>query len=86
MWDAVVNLTIAGQVYPHGEHPSKLPTRGVVMRMYAHGPFGSVACAHWGTHSTVLIIVGGRGVSFRLSILEYICLCLSGHGGQHLGG
>jgi hypothetical protein len=86
LWDAVVKLIIAEQVYPSGEHPSKLPTRGVVMRTYAHGPFGSAAHARWGTHSTVLIIVGGTGVSFGLSVLEYICLCLSGRGGQHLSG
>jgi hypothetical protein len=86
LWQAVVNLTIAGRTYPHGEHPSRVPTRGVVMRMNIDGPFGSAARARWGTHSTVLIIAGGTGVSFGLSILEYMCLCLSGRDGQQLGG
>jgi len=42
--------------------------------------------AHWGSHSTVLIIVGGSGVSFGMSILEYVCLCLAGRDGKRLGG
>ncbi|KAF5380931.1 hypothetical protein D9615_003983 [Tricholomella constricta] len=62
------------------------PEHSVLMRMYVEGPFGSSARARWESHSTVLIIVGGSGVSFGLSVLEYACLCLSGHDGRFLGG
>ncbi|KIY43402.1 hypothetical protein FISHEDRAFT_53453 [Fistulina hepatica ATCC 64428] len=52
----------------------------------ADGPFGSVARVDWCAHSTVVIVVGGAGVSFGMSILEYICLCLAGRDGKALGG
>jgi len=87
--DAVVKLTTSRQSHPHGEHPNKgaeMPNRGVLMRMYVDGPFGSSARARWGTHSTVLVVAGGSGVSFGLSVLEYVCMCLSGRDGRHLGG
>jgi hypothetical protein len=59
---------------------------GVLMRAYVDGPFGSSIRAHWGNHATVLIVVGGTGSSFGISILEYLCLCLAGRDGQSLGG
>lgn len=89
LWNAVVDLTTSGQAYPPGEHPGKgvgMPTRGVLMRMYVDGPYGSSVRARWGTHSTVLVIAGGTGVSFGLSALMYVCMCLSGREGRHLGG
>lgn len=89
LWDAVVKLTSSGRSHPQGEHPSEgagMPIRGVLMRMYVDGPFGSSVRARWGTHSTVLVVVGGSGVSFGLSVLEYMCMCLSGRDGKHLGG
>ena len=59
---------------------------GVLLRAFVDGPFGSSIRAHWGSNSTVVIVVGGTGVSFGVSILEYLCLCLSGRDGQSLGG
>ena len=88
LWDAVVKLTANRQTHPHGEHPNsaEMPIRGVLMRMYVDGPFGSSVRARWGTHSTVLLVAGGSGVSFALSVLEYVCMCMSGRDGQQLGG
>lgn len=89
LWDAVAKLTVTRQSHPRGERPTKgsdMPPRGVLMRMYVDGPFGSSVRARWGSHSTVLIITGGSGVSFGLSVLEYICMCLSGRDGRNLGG
>jgi hypothetical protein len=89
LWDAVVKLTSSGQNHPQDEHPSEgagMFIRGVLMRMYVDGPFGSSVRARWGTHSTVLVVAGGSGVSYGLSVLEYMCMCLSGRDGKHLGG
>lgn len=63
-----------------------LPKYGVLLRTYVDGPFGSSIRARWGNYSTVLIIAGGSGVSFGLSVLQYICMCLSGRDGKNLGG
>ncbi len=63
-----------------------MPPTGVLLRMFVDGPFGSSVRARWGEHSTVVIFVAGSGVSFGLSILEYVCLCLAGRDGKHLGG
>lgn len=65
---------------------ASLPTRGVVLRTFVDGPFGSSIRARWGDYSTAMIITGGSGVSFGLSVLQYLCLCLSGRDGRHLGG
>lgn len=59
---------------------------GVLLRAYVDGPFGSSIRAHWGNHASVLIVVGGTGGSFGISILEYLSLCLAGRDGQTLGG
>ena len=89
LWDTVVKLMARHQSHPPGERPTKgteAPPRGVLMRMYVDGPFGSSVRARWGSHSTVLIVAGGSGVSFGLSILEFMSMCLSGRDGKHLGG
>ncbi|KAG8967144.1 hypothetical protein FRC03_010617 [Tulasnella sp. 419] len=59
---------------------------GVLMKAYVDGPFGSSVRARWGQHSSVLIICGGSGVSFGTSIMEFICLCMTGRDGRSLGG
>ncbi|KAG8978895.1 hypothetical protein FRB90_008269, partial [Tulasnella sp. 427] len=69
----------------HGEKPAQ-QSSGVVFRAWVDGPFGSSVRAHWGSHSSIVIICGGSGVSFGTSILEYLCLCLSGRDGRSLGG
>lgn len=89
LWDHVIGLSSRDEKLAPGEAPPKgtvMPNSGVLLRMYVDGPFGSSARARWGSHSTVLILVGGSGVSFGLSILEYVCLCLAGRDGRHLGG
>lgn len=89
LWNTVATLTAAGVKYPRGEKiPAQcgMPERGVLMRGYVDGPFGSAARAKWSDHSTVLLIAGGSGVSFALSVLEYMCMCMAGRDGRELGG
>ncbi|KAH7914687.1 hypothetical protein BJ138DRAFT_999553 [Hygrophoropsis aurantiaca] len=84
LWNAVTRLQESPQ--KTSIKRSNLPKRGVLLRTYIDGPFGSSVRARWGNYSTILIIAGGSGVSFGLSILQYMCLCLSGRDGKHLGG
>ncbi|KAL1747574.1 hypothetical protein HDZ31DRAFT_31801 [Schizophyllum fasciatum] len=42
-------------------------------RMLVEGPFGSAVRAHWGRHATVVIVVGGVGVAYGLSVLAHVC-------------
>lgn len=89
LWDLVANLSARGLKHPAGEKPPAsypTPHKGVLMRALVDGPFGSAARAKWGEHSTVLLMVGGSGVSFGLSILEYICMSMAGRDGRALGG
>lgn len=65
---------------------TSMPTQGVILRTFVDGPFGSSVRARWGDHPTAILITGGSGVSFGLSILQYLCLCLSGRDGRQLGG
>ncbi|KAG1756729.1 uncharacterized protein EDB91DRAFT_32712 [Suillus paluster] len=87
LWNLVSRMT--AEMSP-GDTPfpaaDNLPKQGVLLKAYVDGPFGSSIRARWGNHSTVLIIVGGSGVSFGLSVLQYICMCLSGRDGRNLGG
>ncbi|KAF8334273.1 uncharacterized protein EI90DRAFT_3051676 [Cantharellus anzutake] len=52
-----------------------------LIRAQVDGPFGSAARAMWTTYSTVVIVAGGSGVAFALSVLEYLCHALSRKGG-----
>ncbi|KAF9075255.1 hypothetical protein BDP27DRAFT_40649 [Rhodocollybia butyracea] len=89
LWNHVANMinenkrTVGGEKLPVG---TLSPPTGVLLKMYVDGPFGSSIRARWGEHSTVVIFVAGSGVSFGLSILEYVCLCLAGRDGKYLGG
>ncbi|KAG2753223.1 hypothetical protein P692DRAFT_20723005 [Suillus brevipes Sb2] len=87
LWNLVSRMTAERSP---GDIPNSaadnLPKHGVLLRTYVDGPFGSSIRARWGNHSTVLIIAGGSGVSFGLSVLQYICMCLSGRDGKNLGG
>ncbi|KAF8892557.1 hypothetical protein BD779DRAFT_1436785 [Infundibulicybe gibba] len=75
--------TADGEILPLG---ITMPDQGVLLKMNVDGPFGSPVRARWGSHSTVLIVVGGSGVSFGLSVLQYVCMCISGRNGARLGG
>ncbi|CAD6919180.1 unnamed protein product [Tilletia controversa] len=58
--------------------PQKHQT-GVQIRAIVDGPYGSTGRIHWGAHSTVMIICGGSGVSFGLSVLEHLCAAMVEH-------
>ncbi|KZT42042.1 hypothetical protein SISSUDRAFT_1058911 [Sistotremastrum suecicum HHB10207 ss-3] len=83
LWNEVSALTRAKL----SGHPSQdhAPGRGVVMKAQVEGPFGSSNRVRWGDYSTVVIMTGGSGVSFGLSILEYLCCCMTGRDGKSLG-
>ncbi|SNX84462.1 uncharacterized protein MEPE_03171 [Melanopsichium pennsylvanicum] len=53
-------------------------TTGVHIRAIVDGPYGSADRTHWGIHSTVVIVCGGSGVSFGMSVLEHLCACIVG--------
>jgi hypothetical protein len=89
LWSMVVKLISRGQTHPPSEHPpmdATMPTRGVLLRAFVDGPFGSVERARFEDHSTVIIVAGGSGISFGLSLLIYMCMCMSGRDGKSLGG
>lgn len=46
---------------------------GVDLRALVSWPLGSSARAAWGEFSSIVIVCGGTGCSFGLSILEYAC-------------
>ncbi|TFK89134.1 hypothetical protein K466DRAFT_487441 [Polyporus arcularius HHB13444] len=88
LWDTVAMMLSRGQQYVRSESLSRceMPSRGVLLRACVDGPFGSSVRAPWGSYSSVLIVAGGSGVSYALSILQYVCLCLAGRDGRFLGG
>ena len=53
-------------------------TTGVHMRAIVDGPYGSTSRTNWHIHSTVVIVCGGSGVSFGMSLLEHLCACIVG--------
>lgn len=88
LWDELVALIKQRRAHPPGEIPpinTILPSRGALLRMHVNGPFGSVARVNWGHHSTAVIVVGGSGVSFGVSILEFLTLCMAGRDPRSLG-
>ncbi|KAG8727411.1 hypothetical protein FRC12_022521, partial [Ceratobasidium sp. 428] len=50
--------------------------RGVLMRASVDGPFGSSIREKWERYPTALLIAGGSGVAFALSVLEALCLAI----------
>ena len=88
LWTTVVGLLAHGQRHAVGEVPEGtiLPTTGVLLKTWVDGPFGSPVRTNWGVYSTAVIIAGGSGASFAISVLEYICLCMAGRDGRSLGG
>lgn len=56
----------------NGEHvPAHV--NGVYLRSIVDGPFGSSARIDWGAYSNALVVCGGSGVSFGISVLEHLC-------------
>lgn len=49
---------------------------GVHVRAIVDGAYGSTERVRWGIHSTVLLVCGGSGISFGISVLEHLCACL----------
>lgn len=88
LWDTVALMTAQGRKFSPGEKLASrdMPPHGVLLRGFVDGPFGSPRRADWGNHSTAVIVAGGSGVSFALSILQYLCLCMAGRDGRELGG
>lgn len=96
LWDEIVTMSAKGQKYHPSEHPPvgngekgaqwQVPSRGVLLKVFVDGPFGSAIRARWGENSTAVIVAGGSGVSFGMSVLEYLCLCMAGRDGKFLGG
>lgn len=82
LWDTVAYHCIRGRTFIPTETPPPqtfLPSYGLLMKTNIEGPFGSSVRAAWGSYYTVVIVVGGSGVSFGMSILEYLCRSISGH-------
>lgn len=76
LWNQVIHLCLSGAVCPPKETPpldTKVPDSGVLLRMNVDGPFGSAGRVRWGSYSSAVIVVGGSGVSYGLSILEHLC-------------
>ncbi|KAI5452321.1 hypothetical protein NCC49_000884 [Naganishia albida] len=49
----------------------------VLYRVWLDGPHGSAPRANPGNHESVLLVCGGTGVSFGISILNYLCRAMS---------
>ncbi|TFK55046.1 hypothetical protein OE88DRAFT_1717113 [Heliocybe sulcata] len=96
LWDEIVTMNSKGMKCHPSENPPvatgekraswHLPDRGVLLKVLVDGPFGSAIRARWGENSTAVIVAGGSGVSFGMSVVEYLCLCMAGRDGKFLGG
>lgn len=53
----------------------KVPSqvRGVYMRAIIDGPFGSSGRIDWGAYQSAVIVCGGSGVSYGMSVLDHLC-------------
>ena len=88
LWTTVVSLLADGRQHPARESPGEivLPSSGVLLRAWVDGPFGSPERTDWSLYSSAVVICGGSGVSFGVSVLEFLCLCMAGRDGRYLGG
>ena len=88
LWNTVAMMLSRGQQYVRSESLPRceMPSRGVLLRACVDGPYGSSVRASWGSYATVLVVAGGSGVSYALSVLQYVCLCMAGRDGRFLGG
>lgn len=51
-------------------------TTGVHVRAIVDGAYGSTQRVRWGIHSSIVIVCGGSGVTFGISLLEHLCSCM----------
>ncbi|KAJ9110493.1 hypothetical protein QFC19_001619 [Naganishia cerealis] len=49
----------------------------ILYRVWVDGPHGSAPRANPGNHESVLLVCGGTGVSFGISMLNYLCRAMS---------
>ena len=87
LWTLIVSLLADGRRYPEQEPLGgiTLPSSGVLLRVWVDGPFGSPAKTNWGQYSSAVVICGGSGVSFGVSVLEFLSLYMAGRNGRFLG-
>ncbi|KAG8690016.1 hypothetical protein FRC11_014393, partial [Ceratobasidium sp. 423] len=62
----------------HHTHAQNRDRRGIMLRASVDGPFGSSIREDWTKYSTALLVAGGSGVAFALSVLEALCLKIVG--------
>ncbi|KAF9500837.1 hypothetical protein BDN71DRAFT_1380914 [Pleurotus eryngii] len=89
LWNHVFALLSRGETHVASEKvpfSEQVPSNGVLLRTLVDGPFGSSIRTQWRQYSTVLVVVGGSGVSFGVSVLQFLALCLAGRDGKYLGG
>ncbi|KIJ44052.1 hypothetical protein M422DRAFT_252545 [Sphaerobolus stellatus SS14] len=85
LWNYIEKLELEGKIGDKPDIQFTPPRRGVLLRAYIDGPFGSSIRAPWTSYSTVLVIAGGSGIAFGTAIMEYACLCLTGRDSKVLG-
>ncbi|KAJ3564295.1 hypothetical protein NP233_g8393 [Leucocoprinus birnbaumii] len=76
LWKQVIHLSSRGLVYPAGDQlhgDVTPPASGALFRTNVDGPFGSAARVKWNTYTSAVIIVGGSGVSYGVSVLDHLC-------------
>jgi hypothetical protein len=58
----------------HAQTSTGKERRGILLRATIDGPFGSSVREDWDRYSSALLVAGGSGVAFALSVLEALCL------------
>lgn len=58
----------------------------LLLRVRVDGPYGSAARVQWEDFATVLIVVGGSGVAFGLSVLDKMCKVLRDENQKFVSG
>ncbi|PKI84974.1 hypothetical protein MVES1_001328 [Malassezia vespertilionis] len=63
------------RIFPAKGHgaEAKSEVQGVYLRANVDGPYGTSSRIDWGAFASVFIVVGGSGVAFGISVLDYLC-------------
>ncbi|WFC94560.1 hypothetical protein MBRA1_001192 [Malassezia brasiliensis] len=88
LWDYVQRECQVPQVGASSlSHPTTFPVlghetvpsqvRGVYMRAIIDGPYGSSGRIDWGAYQSAVLVCGGSGVSYGMSVLEHLCRKIS---------